>query len=245
MIQISNYIKDFIEKNIHLIEDNDWNALADKCSDKYLKELVTYLTLAEIPAVFTQIEYPPDTWVATYSGGTSSTISTIEVKQLKDIRLSDGDKINVVLEHTIGPTTIIFKDNKYLNFKRYQISDTKVINKEMRKAKMLSDREKEVDELEAIINDLLKSTKLSYDEPYTDWFDIQLNDSASLTLIIKFNSKAPSYPAYINAKLHGSNLYEREDFDFSTVNSIPKLKSKINEFISKMNSEKNINIPLI
>lgn len=244
MIKISNYIKKFIEQNIHLIEYNDWNTLADRCDDRYLKELVTYLTLAEIPAVFDPIEYSPDTWVATYYSGTSSIISTIEVMQLKDIKLADGDKINVVLEHTKGPTTIIFKDNKYLNFKRYQVTDTKAINKEMRKARMISDREEEVSELHEIVNNLLTSTKLSYTENYPR-FDIQLNDSASLRLIIRFNSKTPSYPAYIDALLEAPDIHEWEEFHYNTINSVSKLKSEINEFISKINAEKNSNIPLI
>ena len=182
MIKISDYIKNFIEQNIHLIEDNDWNALADLCDDKYLKELVTYLTLAEIPAVFDQIEYSPDTWVATYYSGTSSIISTIEVMQLKDIGLGDGDRINVVLEHTKGPTTIIFKDSKYLNFKRYQVTDTKAITKEIRKAKMLSDREEEVKDLTKLILDILSTTNLSYSNPTAKEFKIQLDDSTYLRL---------------------------------------------------------------
>ena len=245
MIKISDYTKDFIEKNIQLIEYNDWNALADKCDDKYLKELVTYLTLAEIPAVFDPIEYSPDIWVATYYSGTSSIISTIEVKQLKDIKLGDGSKINVVLEHTKGPTTIIFKDNKYLNFKRYQVNDTKAINKEMRKAKMISDREKEVNDLQVIINDILTTTKLSYTKYNPKWFEIKLNDSALLTLRITFNSKTPSYSAYIYASLKAPNVFQLEQFDFSSINSVSKLKLEINEFISKTNAEKNSNIPLI
>lgn len=245
MIKISDYIKKFIEQNIHLIEYNDWNTLADRCDDRYLKELVTYLTLAEIPAVFDPIEYSPDTWVATYYSGTSSIISTIEVMQLKDIKLADGDKINVVLEHTKGPTTIIFKDNKYLNFKRYQVTDTKAINKEMRKARMISDREEEVSELHEIVNNLLTSTKLSYTEESPNWFEIKLNDSASLTLRIKFMAKAPSYPSFIGARLEAPDIYKWEQFDFSTINSVSKLKSEINEFISKINAEKNSNIPLI
>ena len=245
MIKISDYIKDFIEQNIYLIEDNDWNALADKCDDRYLKELVTYLTLAEIPAVFNQIEYSPDTWVATYYSGTSYIISTIEVTQLKDLRLGDGDKINVVLEHTKGPTTIIFKDKKYLNFKRYQVNDTKAINKEMRKAKLISDREKEVKDLEAIVDDLLTTTKLSYTKHYAEWFEIRFDESISLDLRIGFRSKAPSYPAFIDARLKAPNIYEWKHFDFAIVNSVSKLKLEINQFISEINAENNSNIPLI
>ena len=60
-----------------------------------------------------------------------------------------------------------------------------------------------------------------------------------------YQSKSPSYPAYIQATLSHENPFIFRHAAFYDISSASDLKAKINEFISKINAENNSNIPLI
>lgn len=120
-MNIPGKLKEFIEKNLPLIDAGNWNALKDKCPAQYKKQLFDVLN--EVGVEIKAYPLDPKQWVAVYDID-NLRASTIKVIQLGTVSIPAGKTKSVVLQGEEGPTRIIMHNGQIVKYDDYKISSS-------------------------------------------------------------------------------------------------------------------------